>query len=315
MKWYQVIIKTKTESIEVINGILYDVDVDGIEIIDPNDEIYSDSYKGDWDYFDKEKVEFEYNGAIIKCYFETDDIEDILSIIKEKVDSLKNEGIDCHIDEVSAEVVKDTDWANEWKKYYETFKIGENIVIKPSWEEYNSKKDEIVIEIDPGGAFGSGTHETTSMCVEFIEEYIKENSFVFDIGCGSGILGISAAKLGAKKVIAGDIDSEAVRTTTENVRINNLENIVEVKEGDLMEVVKGKADIVVANIIAEVIAMLSVNIHKFLNKDSVFIASGIINGKLDMVLSALKENGLVVLDTKTVGEWSAIVSKLGEDNE
>ena len=246
MNWYQIIIKTDSELSDIVSAILYELEVSGIEIIDPNDEFYKESYEGDWDYFDKDDIDFEYDGALIKCYFETDNIEKIVETLK-----IKLKEFNIKFDEISYNEVKDTDWANEWKKYYETFKIGEKIVIKPSWEEYKLKDDEIVIEIDPGGAFGSGTHETTGMCVEFIEKYMKHGSRVFDIGTGSGILAICAAKLGANEVIAGDIDEEAVRTTKENIKINNLGNIVTVKHGDLMEVVTGKADVVIANIIAE----------------------------------------------------------------
>lgn len=310
MGWFEFKLKTTSEVVEAVMGIYYDFDVSGIEVIDPKDPIFSSGYEGDWDYFDKDELTFEYDGAMVKAYFETETPDELLKSLKTRVDGLKEFGFDPSPATFEYTEVFEKDYIDEWKKYYKPTKIGKRIVIKPSWEEYNTKDDEVIIEIDPGGAFGSGTHETTRMCVEFLDEYVKEDSRVFDIGCGSGILGIAAAKLGAREVIGGDIDENAVVTSIDNVERNNVTDTMVVKQGDLMEVVEGTADIIVANIIADIIMMLTPSISKFMHKDTIFISSGIINVKLAGVLETFEANGFEIVEVNQQGEWSAVACKL-----
>jgi ribosomal protein L11 methyltransferase len=170
------------------------------------------------------------------------------------------------------------------------------------------KDNDILIQLDPGMAFGTGTHETTMMCIEFLEKYVKENYRVFDIGTGSGILAISAAKLGAKEVIGVDLDEVAVEAAKENVGLNNVNNI-EIKHGNLVDVLTGKADIIVANIIAEVIIGLSKDIRKFMAENGLFIASGIIKDRKEDVLAAMKAENLDIIEVREMGEWVCIVAK------
>lgn len=310
MAWFEFKLKTTSEVVEAVMGIYYDFDVSGIEVIDPKDPIFSSGYEGDWDYFDKDELTFEYDGAMVKAYFETESPEDLLKSLQGRVDALKEFGFDPSPATFEYKEVFEKDYIDEWKKYYKPTKIGKRIVIKPSWEEYLTKDDEVIIEIDPGGAFGSGTHETTRMCVEFLDEYVKADSRVFDIGCGSGILGIAAAKLGAREVIGGDIDENAVITSIDNVKRNNVDSTMIVKQGDLMEVVEGTADIIVANIIADIIIMLTPSISKFMHSETIFISSGIINVKLAGVLETFEENGFEIVEVNTQGEWSALACKL-----
>ena len=196
------------------------------------------------------------------------------------------------------------------KKYYKPTKVGKKIVVKPSWEDYEKQEGDLIIELDPGMAFGTGTHETTSMCIRELENYVDETKTVFDIGCGSGILAIAAAELGAKEVVAGDLDEVAVKVSKENCEINNVSYKVVVKHGSLFEVVDSKADVIVANIIADIIKILAKDVSKFLKDDGVFISSGIILAKIDEVCQALEENGFEIVKVERLGEWSAIVSKL-----
>lgn len=201
------------------------------------------------------------------------------------------------------------DWANNWKKYYKPTKVGEKIVVKPIWEEYEPKEGELVLELDPGMAFGTGEHETTRMCIQALEKFTKKDSVVFDVGCGSGILAIAAAKLGAKKAIGVDLDPVAVESAKENVGFNNLDNI-EILEGNLIEVIDGKADIVVANIIAEVICILTEDVSRVIKPGGYFITSGIIHDRVDMVTDKLKECGFEVEKINKDGEWNCIIAKL-----
>jgi len=191
--------------------------------------------------------------------------------------------------------------------------VTDKLVIKPEWESYEkASDDEIILEIDPGMAFGTGTHETTSMCMQFLEKYIAtESKDVLDVGCGSGILSIAAKLLGAKNVTGIDIEDVAVTTSYENAKKNHIDDITFL-EGDLTKNVDIKADIVVANIIADIIIILLNDIKNNMKGDRIFIASGIIMEKEDVVVKALKEHNFEILEIKRASEWVAIASQLKE---
>lgn len=313
MKWAEITIKTTTEAVEAITNILYEQNVGGVSIEDPKDFKFQKKNEYDWDFVEEEIFNSGYDGVIIKTYItEERDVSDDVKLIKEKIEGLKEFGIDIGEAIVELSQVDEEDWANEWKNYYKPTKIGEKIVVKPTWEEYEADATDLIIELDPGMAFGTGTHETTSMCIRELEKYVKPESKVFDIGCGSGILGIAAAKLGAKEVLAVDLDEVAVKVSKENIELNKVEANVTALHGNLMEVVKDKADIVVANIIADIIKLLAKDIKNFMKDDAVFISSGIIHAKVDEVKEALVENGLEIIHVESLGEWNAIVSKIAK---
>lgn len=310
MKWYEVKIKTTTEAVEAVSNILYDTGVTGVAIEDPNDPIFDSKTEGDWDYFDETVFDFEHEGAVVKGYLQdSDDLIDHIKMIKKRVKELEKHNIDAGLGEIITTEIFEEDWANEWKKYYKPRKITDRIVIKPTWESYEPQEGEMIVEMDPGGAFGTGTHETTMMCIQALENYVKADSKVYDIGCGSGILAITAAKLGAEEVYAVDLDDAAVEASKSNVLINHVEERVQVLHGNLMDLLSEPADVVVANIIADVIIFLSKTIHRFMHDESVFIASGIIIDKKDEVKEALEHNGLEILKVVEMGEWVAITSK------
>lgn len=312
MKWIEVTIKTTTEAVEAITNILDELRTGGVMIEDPKDFLFQKNNELDWDYVEEEVFNKSgQDGVLIKTYIsEERNVVEVVENIKHRVLSLRDFGIDIGEGSVSLGQVNESDWANEWKKYYKPTKIGQRIVVKPTWEDYKRENGELIIELDPGMAFGTGTHETTSMCIRELEKYVNEDSKVFDIGCGSGILAIAAAKLGAKEVLAVDLDEVAVKVSKENVEENNVSDSVEVRHGNLMDVVKDRADVVVANIIADIIKILAKDVHNFMKKDAVFISSGIILDKVDEVKESLIENGFEIIDIKKLGEWSAIVSKL-----
>lgn len=313
MKWAEITIKTTTEAVEAITNILYEQNVGGVSIEDPKDFKFQKKHEYDWDFVEEEIFNSGYDGVIIKTYItEERDVSDDIKLIKEKIEGLKEFGIDVGEAIVELSQVDEEDWANEWKNYYKPTKIGEKIVVKPTWEDYEAKDTDLIIELDPGMAFGTGTHETTSMCIRELEKYVKPESKVFDIGCGSGILAIAAAKLGAKDVLAVDLDEVAVKVSKENIELNKVEGSVNALHGNLMEVVKDKADIVVANIIADIIKILAKDIKQFMKDDAVFISSGIIHAKVDDVKEALTQNGLEIVHVESLGEWNAIVSKIAK---
>lgn len=313
MKWAEVTIKTTTEAVEAITNILYEQNVGGVSIEDPKDFKFQKKHEYDWDFVEEEIFNSGYEGVIIKTYItEERDVSDDIKLIKEKIDGLKEFGIDIGEAIVELSQVDEEDWANEWKNYYKPTKIGEKIVVKPTWEEYEAEDTDLIIELDPGMAFGTGTHETTSMCIRELEKYVKPESKIFDIGCGSGILAIAAAKLGAKNVLAVDLDEVAVKVSKENIELNKVEGSVNALHGNLMEVVNDKADIVVANIIADIIKILAKDIKQFMKDEAVFISSGIIHAKVDEVKEALTQNGLEIVHVESLGEWNAIVSKIAK---
>ena len=203
--------------------------------------------------------------------------------------------------------IKQEDWANEWKQYFHTTHIGKSLVIKPSWEEYTPIPGEKIIHIDPGMAFGTGTHHTTAMCMAELEEIVQPASLVFDVGTGSGILAIAAGLLGAKKVKAVDKDPSAVKVAKENVAMNNLAGIIDVLQGDLLTGTEGRANIIVANIIADVIVILLKDVPYKLLPGGLFLASGIIEERVEDVEEAAKKAGMVIKKINRQGGWAAIL--------
>ena len=212
----------------------------------------------------------------------------------------------CSSDLVTTAEVFEEDWSTAWKQYYKPVKIGENIVIKPSWESYKGEEGEQVIELDPGMAFGTGTHETTQLCIKLLEKHVRRGDIVIDIGSGTGILGIVAAKLGSKKVIGVDIDPLAIKVAKENIMINQVEDMFKIREGYLFDQVKEKGDIVVANIVTDVILNLIKDIRSYLNDGGIFIASGIILDRFEDLKLALEGDNIKILSVEKMGEWIAL---------
>lgn len=307
MNWTEVQIKTNAELEDVISNILYDAGANGLAIEDPRDILEMMKSKGDWDFIDSSLINKDLDGILIKAYFsESDDLENIIQEIKSRIDNNPELIADENI--ITINVVDDNDWAESWKKYYKPIRIGKNIIIKPSWEDYKLSEDDIMIELDPGMAFGTGTHETTIMCTEALEKLVKADDIVYDIGCGSGILSIVAAKLGASKVVGVDLDELCVKVSNKNIELNNVEDLIEIKNGNLLDVVEGKADIIVSNIVAEIIAGMTKDLKEYLNDNGIFITSGIIIDKIELVEKALLENGFKVLDIMKKNEWACIIA-------
>lgn len=307
MNWTEVQIKTTAEFEDIITNLLYDVGANGLAIEDPRDILELTQTRTDWDFIDSSLMNVELDVILIKAYFsEADDLEYIIQSIKDKIKD--HPFLSDEENTLSIKVVNDNDWSESWKKYYKPVRIGERIVIKPSWEEFESSENDIIIELDPGMAFGTGTHETTTMCIEALEKYIKPKDIVYDIGCGSGILSIVASKLGAEKVVGVDYDELCVKVSKENIELNNIKDIIEIKRGNLLDVISGKADVIVSNIIAEIIAGMTKDIKEYLNNNGIFITSGIINSKVELVENALLDSGFNIVDIINRNEWACIVA-------
>ncbi|TYP54982.1 50S ribosomal protein L11 methyltransferase [Thermosediminibacter litoriperuensis] len=307
MKWIEIKVKTSTEAIEAISNILYEAGAAGVVIEDPKDLLNRDGET--WEYVDiPEDIDFEQ--AVVTGYLpESARLNDILREIGQRIADLPRFGLDVGSGEMEVSFVDENDWANAWKAYYDTIHIGKRLVIKPSWLDYEPEREEVVIELDPGMAFGTGTHETTAMCLEFLEKYIEGGETVIDVGCGSGILSIAAAKLGAGKVLAVDKDEVAVKVARENIKRNDATQAVEVIKGEGLDGVDIKADIIVANIIADVIIDLAGAAASKLKNEGLFISSGIIKSRKESVYRALDRAGLVVIEEAEKGDWLALVSR------
>ena len=311
MNWNEISVSTTTLAVELISNIFIESGSKGVMIEDPSDFHLQGQDPLAWDYMEEEVFDFGHEDVRVIGYFSSEeDLDEKLSEIKKRLEYVKSLDLDTGSLEVFKKVVKQENWENEWKKYFNVQKVSNSIVIKPSWEEYTAKEGEKIIDIDPGMAFGTGTHETTRMCINAIEKYMKQGDSLIDIGCGSGILSIAAAHLGAQRVIAVDLDKLAVKVSKENVELNGFSDTVDVRYGDLTEVIDEKADVIVANIIADIIAKLSENIADFMKKDGYFISSGIINDKKDFVISKLIDNNFEIVEERNDGEWNCIVCKV-----
>lgn len=256
-----------------------------------------------WDFVD-EKV-FDVSGDTLRVTFYLPDAKEE----DEQVQTILRDLQEKNLGELVMTVVKDEDWANEWKKYYKPLPVGDHLVIVPSWENYEAKDGELVITMDPGMAFGSGTHETTGLCMEALEKYVKRDDLVYDIGCGSGILSVLAARLGAREVLGIDIDPVAMVASRQNAELNGVEDRCTFLEGNLMDLIEAPGDLVISNIIAEIIAGMIPDLSTKLKDKGIFITSGIILEKRDLVRRALEDGGFSILEEKTRGEWAVIVAR------
>jgi ribosomal protein L11 methyltransferase len=309
MKWLELQIKTTPEHEELISQVLYDNGATGLAIEDPNDILEFSRTEKDWDFIDPSIIDLGFNGIVIKAYYEINNgIDETIDKIREEIEKKPlREGREP-LGKIDTFEIDDKNWADNWKQYFRTIVINDHIVIKPSWEDYAEKEGDIVIELDPGMAFGTGSHETTMMCAEALDKYVNDKSVVFDVGCGSGILSIVAAKLGAKKVTAIDLDETCVKVSLDNVKHNNVDDVIDVKQGNLLDIIEGKANIIVANIIAEILVEMIKNIENYLEPNGIFIGSGIIIDKIPIVKNALDEHNFIIKEIKEKNGWACIVA-------
>lgn len=299
MKYIEMTINTSKDKKDIIEGILFDYGIYTTEEISSDIVDELDQDEKDWDFIDYPLLNSKEGVFALRVYPEN----------MEDANNLKAELNEKNLGQCLIEEKDDEDWANNWKKYYKPLEIGEKLAIVPEWEAYDNDK-RIVIKINPGMAFGTGTHESTYMCLELLERYVKKDDEIFDIGCGSGILAIAGIKLGAKRALAVDIDDKCIDASHENADLNNLEDKMEIKKGNLLDVVKGRADLIVSNIIAEIIVDEIKNLKNHMDKGGIFITSGIIKERRQMVIDALKENGFEIIDELEKNNWVAIVGRL-----
>ncbi len=308
MKYIQIDIEVKASEIEQVTGFLMMHDITDTVVEDPKDldRLLNKEVDYEWDYISQEVLDRKDSMPKITFYLEYGEEERASKI----ADAVKKEYEDAI---VKITIEDDSQWKDKWKEFFKPARVSERIVVKPTWEEYRARKEDLVIEIDPGMAFGTGTHETTSLCLKLMEKYLKPSQKVLDVGCGSGILSIGAAILGAGETLAIDIDPEAVKVSKDNIVLNGCEDRVKIQYGNLVEGIEFKADLIVANLMADLVVLLSKHAVKHLKAGGIYISSGILIEKKEEVTKAIIECGFEIAEIREDGMWCAIAAVLPKE--
>ena len=313
MKYIELTIHTTTDASEIIADIMWNYTDFGVTICDRSDIIALQTSKETtyWDYMDDELTENKPSDVLVKCYIEEDRAADTIASILSDVQNAKSLAGDAlHFGtlEDTKRMVDGDDWIDVWKKHFRPIHLG-RIVVVPEWIEYTPAENEHIVLLDSNMAFGTGEHETTSMCVEWIDQFVTPDSVCIDVGSGSGILGISALKLGAKKAYLTDIDQIAVDSSLHNCKLNGVAERAVVAHSNLLDDTDICADIMFANITGEILKMLAPSIPKNLKQNGVLILSGIIESRLQMVKQAYEAVGMELVHERQKGEWFSLVLK------
>ena len=310
--WMQVKVLTTTAGADLVSEILLEAGSEGTMIEDRNDVFENQRPEGQWDIIDPAIADRIGEDVKVTGYYPIDENRNnVISSIASALGRLQALTPDVDLGKLEMQVqgFENEDWSESWKKSFKPICLGEHIVICPGWLEYEKQPDDKVIEIDPGMAFGTGTHETTGMCAALIEKYVQPGQRVIDIGTGSGILAIVAAHMGAQEVLATDLDAVAVRVAAENAALNGFGDKIDCRCGDLLDVVDVSGDVVIANIIADVILMLAKPVRERIVPNGVFICSGVAIDRREDVRRALLENDYEILDEPVKGEWAAFAAR------
>ena len=315
MKFHKITVHASSLGVEFIQGVLMGAQAECFEIIDPTDlqELLDTQYVP-FDYVDDALLETKGDEPKVRVYLaDNSQGREKMEFILEGIEALRNE-TEFDLGSLKTEISEtdDSEWADNWKEFFHPLPIGNSFVVKPTWEDWEGE-DRIVLEIDPESSFGSGQHETTSLCLEALEDISLEGVSVLDMGCGSGILGIGALLLGAKDVLAVDIDKNAVDIAVKNATLNKVQNFEGLcgntlsDEGVYNKVTSKKYGVILANIVADVIIAMAPTFKKVLADDGILICSGIISPRKGEVLTALAENGFALTGIAEKNDWVAIV--------
>ena len=303
MDWTEVTITVNAKDVDKAGDIANMVVPYGIYIED-----YSNLEEEAWeiahiDLIDEDLLQKDRSKAMVHIYISPEESPaEAVAFLRERYTA---EGIE---NEICLDSCVEEDWINNWKQYFKPIPVGQKLLIRPTWEEVQDSGGRTVLDLDPGLAFGTGTHETTRLCMELLEQYVRPGMNVLDVGCGSGILSVAALLLGADKAVGVDIDELAVKTAVENAEINHVEDRFTGICGNLTDQVTGTYDIVVANIVADVIIMLTKDVEQFMKPDTVYLMSGIIDTREQDVLAAVEEH-FTIIDRKEEKGWVALSAK------
>ena len=326
LRWHEMTIYTREEAVELIAHFIHELGAGGVAIEESGTlNKPRDTRFGEW--YELPLNDIPEGEAVIKSYFpEETDIDALVSQLRQSIDRSRDAGIDPGKVRISLGKVDEAEWADAWKNYFKPVHISERLVVKPTWEPYKPKQGETVIELDPGMAFGTGTHATTALCMRELERIIGGGEEVIDVGTGSGILAVTAAKLGARAVLALDLDPVAVSSASENVRLNGLQHRIAVHQSDLLKIVRDHSeakrsaekdalnvklpvDVVVANILAEIILRFTDDVYAVLKPGGYFVASGITGNKEAGVIAAFESAGFAVEQVRRDQDWVAITAR------
>ena len=305
--WIEITIHTTNEASEIVESILLDYGSTGVAIEDPTtlEENLHDDFGT---IVELSPTDFPDVGVIVKGYINELNFDDeTFTRFKGELEQLgQNINIGGFF-KIETTTIKDSDWENSWKNYFDILNIGEKFVIVPTWREYENEENKYVINIDPGMAFGTGGHETTSLCIKNLEKYVKPHDNIIDVGCGSGILSIAASYLTDGEIKAVDLDKLAVDVSRENFALNNLENRIAVEEASLLTKETKKYNVIVANILAHIIELMLDDAYKLLEDGGYYITSGIIKDKKDELLEKMLERGFKLVEETSDNEWYSFV--------
>lgn len=309
MNWTEICIHTSQEAAESVSFCLDEAGISGIIIEDPHD-LHKARASQFGEIYELDPSDYPEEGIRIIAYLpENGKTDEKIEEIRSAINGLRAFH-DLGKNEITKRTVREEDWATAWKKYYKPLQITDRITIKPTWEDYKVRSDkELLIEMDPGMAFGTGTHPTTVLSIQALEKYLSKNDIVIDVGSGSGVLSITAAKLGADKVYAFDLDDVAVTSSKANIELNSLSEKVTVRQNDLLDGIRLEADLIVSNILAEIIVKFVADAWKNLKSGGFFITSGIIKDKEQLVTKELKKYQFEIVEVNEQEDWMSIIAR------
>ncbi len=309
LKWVEICIHTASQAVDPVSNILHEAGSSGVVIEDP--EVLTRDWTDQFgEIYALNPNDYPEVGVYVKAYLpHSRFLPETVDQIKQAIDHLVEYDIDVQPNLVTIGEVSEEDWATAWKKYYKPIRLTDSLLIKPTWEEVDTQPNDVVIELDPGMAFGTGTHPTTILCLKALEGLVQPNDQVLDVGTGSGVLSIAAAKWGAKAVLALDLDEVAVKSAQFNVNLNKVQDRVQVKQNDLVKTIVGPYEVIVANILAEIVVKLIEDAKPLLTQDGYLVLSGIIEKKQRLVEDKLLESQFTILRTFKEEDWVAIVAK------
>lgn len=309
MNWIEISVHTTQEAIDPVSFVLQEAGASGV-VIEDSADLEREWEEAEDEWFMLSEDNYPDEGTLVKAYLPmTSYVTDTVEEVKQSINELLLYDIDLGRNQVVLKEIAEEDWAEAWKKYYKPVQITNKVTIVPSWEEYEKKSSEKIITLDPGMAFGTGTHPTTVLSMQALEEYVRPGHAVLDVGTGSGVLAIGASLFEAGEILALDLDEVAVRSAKENISRNGMAEKITVAQSDLLEYQSMQADIIVANILAPIIIRLAEDAFNSLQPDGVFITSGIIESKRTDVEQALTEAGFVIEDVRAVEDWLCIIAR------
>lgn len=309
MSWNELMVHTSKEAEEAITHILNEFGANGVVIIDPADLAKEKRAKYE-ELYELDATKYPQEGIYLKAYYiHNKQWDEKLHKIEQQISGLYKYDINIQPFSITINTVQEEDWENEWKKYFKPMKVSEQLVIVPSWENYEKTEDEKIIKMDPGMAFGTGTHPTTLLSLQALESVLQPDDIVLDVGSGSGVLSIAAVLLGGGHVYSYDLDDVAVSSTIVNRDMNDLQSKITVKQNDLLKYVTQKANVIVSNILADILLNVVDDAWNNLNENGYFITSGIIEEKANIVQDKMEACGFTIKEKNIQEKWISFIAK------